>query len=1121
MGAIRVATLNVRGLKMVQRRTAIFLSLRMLSFDVLFLQECHLHGYSDVELFSEGWDRGPSLWGVGNVKADGVGILFYSGEFVIESANVIIPGRVIVADVRWRGVAFRFINVYAPSKIEERESFLENIAPVLYTNRFIVLGGDFNVSLDNASGVNLARLVGEFSLRDSFRVAGGIEPAYTWRNSRQGASRLDYLFLPDKVRAGNYTQRPMWCTDHCLVGVWVEVGGLKRGRGVWRFNTSFLEERSFVLVLQRLLVCWKNLRGLYDSQAAWWEGVKERVAFFCRCWGIAKAQRKRAQVCKWSEELQTLWSGGALGTAEGWERAVFLKGAIKDFYGGEAKAFVLWAGTQKRQLDEKPTRYFFSSVRGRQQRSCMEGLQGREGVVSNVEGMLRVAASFYGELFSGKGCVDPAAGGFLEGLTDVLKEKESLGLEGPLSLQEVESALFSLKKGTAPGGDGLPVEFYRAFWPLVGVELVEVYQESLGKGELPLTMRTGLVTLLYKKGKKEDLANWRPITLLTTDYKVLAKVITERLKSVVGLVVHPDQTCGVPGRSGSWNLALVRDIISWVEQRQLSLGILSLDQEKAFDRVSHAFLMSVLEQLRFGPIFRAWIRLLYTRVKSRIGVNGFYSELVEQQGGVRQGCPLSPLLYILSLEPLMAALRSAPALTGVHLPGGRGVSAKVAAYADDMTLFLTSEQDFVVADRILQEFCKVSGARVNVNKSSALFAGRWAERTVVPGGYSLCPDGMKILGVRFFRRNSAHENWEARLKVVQAKVVRWNSRGLSLWGRVEVVRADLLPSLNYLAYIFPVPFWCGRKLERLVFSFIWRNGAEMVARTQMFRHRREGGRGVPCIPLKMEALFSSFAVGLVARNTEHKARFLAQFWLAFSLRSMIAWRGTRPWSADRPEHYQKVVDLIVRKPWCLEQSLILEHRKLYSRVRDELVKEAERVVPPYGVEWSILQPSFLAGYCKDLNWLAALGRLPVRERLYRHGQVRTPLCPVGCGQEETIEHALWSCPGAAVLWQLVERWWRKWGGPVIRRDLVLRGEGLKEMGQEHRKVVWGVISQGKYILWEWRTTCVKKQLPRMVPQRLFGRLLGKIVIEVKAYKECYGEEEARRVWGGLPRVGVG
>lgn len=92
-------------------------------------------------------------------------------------------------------------------------------------------------------------------------------------------------------------------------------------------------------------------------------------------------------------------------------------------------------------------------------------------------------------------------------------------MEKSLTFQEVESALYSLKKGTSPGNDGLPIEFYRALWPLVGRELVEVYQGSLKKGELPSTMKTGLVTLLYKKGKKDDLANWRPITLLTTDYK--------------------------------------------------------------------------------------------------------------------------------------------------------------------------------------------------------------------------------------------------------------------------------------------------------------------------------------------------------------------------------------------------------------------------------------------------------------------------------------------------------------------------------------------------------------------------------------------------------------------------
>ncbi len=124
------------------------------------------------------------------------------------------------------------------------------------------------------------------------------------------------------------------------------------------------------------------------------------------------------------------------------------------------------------------------------------------------------------------------------------------------------------------------------------------------------------MALLHKKGPKEELSNWRPITLLTSDYKVLAKVITERLKKVIGVVVQPDQTCGVPGRSGVLNLALVRDILYWAEQRQLSLAILSLDQEKAFDRVSHAFLMAILVRMGFGTVFRSWVKLLYSRVSS-------------------------------------------------------------------------------------------------------------------------------------------------------------------------------------------------------------------------------------------------------------------------------------------------------------------------------------------------------------------------------------------------------------------------------------------------------------------------------------------------------------------------
>lgn len=1106
---------------MIQRRTAIFLSLKMSPLDVCFLQECHLKDKKDVSVFSAGWEMGPSFWGVGNVNADGVGILFYSWDFVIESAIVIIPGRVMVVDVKWRGIAFRFVNVYAPSKLGDREGFLESLNAILYTNRLLVLGGDFNVSLDNASGSALAQLVTSFSLCDSFRGAGGRVPTSTWQNSRQEAARLDYLFLPSYVKVFNYTQVPMWCSDHCLVGVWVDVGGERRGRGVWRFNTSFLEDKVFCIALFNLVAGWKNLQGLFQSRGEWWEGFKERVAFFCRNWGREKARNKREKVGKWSEELQALWTGGALGTAEGWSRARCLQDAMKDHYCEEAKSFLQGSSVRKRLYDEKPTSFFFATVRGRQRKSYIEGLRGEGGVQTSVKGMLEVAEGFYKDLFSDRTPSVTAYGKVLEGLEGVLEDKERKALEGPLTLQEVSSAVASLKKGTAPGCDGLPAAFYEVVFPWVGRELVGVYQECFRRGELVETMRTGLVTLLYKKGTKEELGNWRPITLLTTDYKVLAKVLTERLKKVIGAVVQSDQTCGVPGRSVSMNLALVRDIISWAEQRQLPLAILSLDQEKAFDRVSHSFLEATLRRMGFGPVFRAWVRLLYRKVFSRIGINGHFTGKVEQLGGVRQGCPLSPLLYVLSLEPLLGALRAAPSLSGVHLPGGGGVCAKVAAYADDTTLFVTSERDFEVVGRILEEFCQLSGARVNVGKSSVMFFGQWAERAEARGGFSICVDGLKILGVRFFRGDSAKENWEARLKVVRGKIVRWNSRGLSLWGRLEVVKADLLPSLNYLAYVFPVPFWFGRKLEKLVFSFLWKNSTEMVARGQMYRLMRDGGRGVPCIPLKMEAIFCSWAARLASQEREHKARFLAQFWLAFPLRSLGNWRGTMPWSANRPEHYRRAADFIARKPWCLEQSLVLEQRKLYHKLSEELVDRVEKVVLPYKVSWIRLQPSYLTGFCKDLNWLAALGRLPVRERLYRHGSGRSPMCPTGCGKEETIEHALWSCPGAASLWRSVMQWWERWRGPIITRDLVLYGLGLEVFDAERRRVIWGTISEGKHVLWEWRTMCLRKQIPRLEPERLFSQLLGKMSAEVKGFKMCFGEEVTRRVWRGLQKVGVG
>ncbi|CAM2106109.1 unnamed protein product [Caretta caretta] len=146
----------------------------------------------------------------------------------------------------------------------------------------------------------------------------------------------------------------------------------------------------------------------------------------------------------------------------------------------------------------------------------------------------------------------------------------------------------------SPGMDRLTVEFYLVFWNVLGPDLVTVWAESLQNGVLPLSCRRAVLALLTKKGDLCDLRNLCPVSLLSTDYKVVAKAISLRLGSVLADVIHPDQTYTVPGRTIFDNLYLVRDLLELRCRDGLSFALLSLDQEKAFNRVDHGFLLSTL-----------------------------------------------------------------------------------------------------------------------------------------------------------------------------------------------------------------------------------------------------------------------------------------------------------------------------------------------------------------------------------------------------------------------------------------------------------------------------------------------------------------------------------------------
>ena len=204
----------------------------------------------------------------------------------------------------------------------------------------------------------------------------------------------------------------------------------------------------------------------------------------------------------------------------------------------------------------------------------------------------------------------------------------------------------------SPGLDGLTSNFYKHFWPMIGATLTTVYNHAFEHGELSLTQRKGVITLLFKKHDRSKLKNWRPITLLTTDYKILTKALANRLKNVIADIIHTDQTASIRGRTINDNASLIRDALLYANEVNESLAMITIDQLKTFDRVDHNFLFKALEKFGFGPQLIKWIKLLYTCVSSCVKVNGWMTAFINLERGLRQGCPLSMPLYILTAKVL-------------------------------------------------------------------------------------------------------------------------------------------------------------------------------------------------------------------------------------------------------------------------------------------------------------------------------------------------------------------------------------------------------------------------------------------------------------------------------------
>uniref|UniRef100_A0A3Q2WQW7 Reverse transcriptase domain-containing protein n=1 Tax=Haplochromis burtoni TaxID=8153 RepID=A0A3Q2WQW7_HAPBU len=327
----------------------------------------------------------------------------------------------------------------------------------------------------------------------------------------------------------------------------------------------------------------------------------------------------------------------------------------------KSKGVLIRSRVKHVEENEKCTRYFFKKLY--KAKPAIDTLINEEGKeVKSTQEILKVAHSFYTNLYKEQSMDEETVESFISKLTQKLDPEDSIILDESITLEEITRAMESMQDNKSPGMDGLPKEYYQAFWEQLSPSLCKVYKEAWDKGVWSTSMNTGAISLLWKKGTKKNLRNWRPLTLLGVDIKILSKALYFRLQTVVSKLVGTEQTCGIQGRKMTDSLAIIRDSYLY-----------RIDLEKAFDNVNHMFLMKVLEILGFGEGFRRWIHVLYS---SCIGV----------KAGVRQGCPLSPTLFILVMEPLACALRANELMKGLTPPGSGGLEIKFSMYMDDITL---------------------------------------------------------------------------------------------------------------------------------------------------------------------------------------------------------------------------------------------------------------------------------------------------------------------------------------------------------------------------------------------------------------------------------------------------
>jgi ribonuclease HI len=687
---------------------------------------------------------------------------------------------------------------------------------------------------------------------------GFMGPKYTWNNCREG---LDFT----KERLDRGVANPEWrnlypdaeiqvdvttCSDHfpLTLSLAGDISG-EREKRCFRYEAKWALDMGYDEVVKKAWIISKDGR---------WAPIEENLK---RCqWGFKSWQRGlngnlHGHITNLQQRLSDLH-----GQEEKVEMGNEIKATKEELQSLMDKQDLQWQ--QRAKMDwlrcgDRNTKYYHACANYRRKTNRIAKIVDGNGAGCETEVEIKNAfINYFEDLFTSGHVGDISL--CLQPLERRVSNEMNAELLKPFTGEEVYRALFQMAPLKAPGPDGFSAGFFQKNWSVMGEDICQAILGILNSGTMPLSLNSTNIALIPKVKNPSNVSEFRPISLCNVLYKLVSKVLANRLKKILHILISPIQSAFIPGRLITDNVLAAYETLHTMHSRmrgKKGFMAVKLDMSKAYDRVEWSFLEVIMKRMGFAP---QWIHLMMmcvTTVSYAVVINGNPCGRIIPKRGLRQGDPISPYLFLLCAEALSALLYKANGegvLTGVPT-SKRGPRMSHLFFADDSLLFCRANiAQWNSLANVLKIYEDASGQRLNNNKTSLFFSKNTPladkEAIMALSGLQNSQNFDAYLGLPAMVGKSRTAAFRSIIDRVWRRLQDWKLKFLSQAGKEILLKAVVQAIPSYCMSVFLLPKGLCMEINSLMKKFWWGNhGSETRVHwmkwEKMGRSKNVGGMG--------------------------------------------------------------------------------------------------------------------------------------------------------------------------------------------------------------------------------------------------------------------------------------